>query len=378
MKIVTIEPTPSPNTMKVILDQELPFGTANNYNEKNKQDAPKEIQDILAIEGVKGVYHVADFLAVERIAKYEWENILAAVRNAFGEQNSTSAGEQVNEHYGEVYVHVQMFKGIPLQVKVFDNMSEQRFGLAKRFIDAFNQAMQSDENYILQRKWVDYGVRYGEKDEIGQSVVDELEAAFPERRITELISASNNQKIAIDNHKRKVSLQDFDVEDWETRFQLLDQMADPEVSDLPLLQKALQDEKMSIRRLATVYLGMIKDKAVVPSLVQALQDKSAAVRRTAGDCMSDLGFVEFEPAMMQALKDRNKLVRWRAAMFLYETGTKACLGALEAASDDAEFEVKLQAKMAIARISHGEEAMGSVWKQMTEARATAKKKRIDF
>lgn len=374
MKIVTIEPTPSPNTMKVILDQELPFGTANNYNEKNKQDAPKEIQDILAIEGVKGVYHVADFLAVERIAKYEWENILAAVRNAFGEQNSTSAGEQVNEHYGEVYVHVQMFKGIPLQVKVFDNMSEQRFGLAKRFIDAFNQAMQSDENYILQRKWVDYGVRYGEKDEIGQSVVDELEAAFPERRITELISASNNQKIAIDNHKRKVSLQDFDVEDWETRFQLLDQMADPEVSDLPLLQKALQDEKMSIRRLATVYLGMIKDKAVVPSLVQALQDKSAAVRRTAGDCMSDLGFVEFEPAMMQALKDRNKLVRWRAAMFLYETGTEACLGALEAASDDAEFEVKLQAKMAIARISHGEEAMGSVWKQMTEARATAKKK----
>lgn len=374
MKIVTIEPTPSPNTMKVILDQELPFGTANNYNEKNKQDAPKEIQDILAIEGVKGVYHVADFLAVERIAKYEWENILAAVRNAFGEQNSTSAGEQVNEHYGEVYVHVQMFKGIPLQVKVFDNMSEQRFGLAKRFIDAFNQAMQSDENYILQRKWVDYGVRYGEKDEIGQSVVDELEAAFPERRITELISASNNQKIAIDNHKRKVSLQDFDVEDWETRFQLLDQMADPEVSDLPLLQKALQDEKMSIRRLATVYLGMIKDKAVVPSLVQALQDKSAAVRRTAGDCMSDLGFVEFETAMMQALKDRNKLVRWRAAMFLYETGTEACLGALEAASDDAEFEVKLQAKMAVARISHGEEAMGSVWKQMTEARATAKKK----
>ncbi|WP_146549134.1 conserved virulence factor C family protein [Rummeliibacillus suwonensis] len=374
MKIVTIEPTPSPNTMKVILDQELPFGTANNYNEKNKQDAPKEIQDILAIEGVKGVYHVADFLAVERIAKYEWENILAAVRNAFGEQNSTSAGEQVNEHYGEVYVHVQMFKGIPLQVKVFDNMSEQRFGLAKRFIDAFNQAMQSDENYILQRKWVDYGVRYGEKDEIGQSVVDELEAAFPERRITELVSASNNQKIAIDNHKRKVSLQDFDVEDWETRFQLLDQMADPEVSDLPLLQKALQDEKMSIRRLATVYLGMIKDKAVVPSLVQALQDKSAAVRRTAGDCMSDLGFVEFETAMMQALKDRNKLVRWRAAMFLYETGTEACLGALEAASDDAEFEVKLQAKMAVARISHGEEAMGSVWKQMTEARATAKKK----
>lgn len=374
MKIVTIEPTPSPNTMKVILDQELPFGTANNYNEKNKTEAPKEIQDILAIEGVKGVYHVADFLAVERISKYDWENILAAVRNAFGEQNETSIVEQVDEHYGEVYVHVQMFKGIPLQVKVFDSISEQRFGLAKRFIDAFNKAMQDDENYILQRKWVDYGVRYGEKEEIGQSMVDEIEATFPESRINELITASKEQKTTVTRNKRKVTLQEFDVEDWETRFQLLDQMSDPEVDDLPLLQKALTDEKMSIRRLATVYLGMIKDKKVVPYLVQALQDKSASVRRTAGDCISDLGFVEFESAMAEALKDRNKLVRWRAAMFLYETGTNACLETLEAASNDPEFEVKLQVKMAIARISQGIEAMGSVWKQMTEAREAAKEK----
>ena len=375
MKIVTIEPTPSPNTMKVILDQELPFGTANNYNEKNKEDAPKEIQEILTIEGIKGVYHVADFLAVERISKYDWENILAAVRNAFGEQNETTAGEQVDEHYGEVYVHVQMFKGIPLQVKVYDSLSEQRFGLAKRFIDAFNQAMQSDENYILQRKWVDYGVRYGEKEDIGQSMVDELEAAFPESRIVELISASHDQRATVTQNKRKITLQEFDVDDWETRFQLLDQMADPEVEDLPLLQKALSDEKMSVRRLATVYLGMIEDKVVVSSLVKALQDKSASVRRTAGDCISDLGFAEFEPAMIEALKDRNKLVRWRAAMFLYETGTEACLDALEEASNDPEFEVKLQVKMAIARISHGEEAMGSVWKQMTEARAVMREKK---
>lgn len=374
MKIVTIEPTPSPNTMKVILDQELPFGKANNYNEKNKHDAPKEIQEILSIEGVKGVYHVADFLAVERIAKYEWESILAAVRNAFGEQNETATGEQVNEHYGEVYVHVQMFKGIPLQVKVFDSISEQRFGLAPRFIDAFNKAMQGDENYILQRKWVDYGVRYGDKEEIGKSLVDELEAAFPESRLEELITSSTEKKAVIEQHKRKVNLEEFSQGDWENRFQLLDQMDDPDVEDLPLLQKALEDEKMSIRRLATVYLGMIEDKKVVSCLVQALQDKSASVRRTAGDCISDLGYEEFEPAMMEALKDRTKLVRWRAAMFLYETGTEACLKALEAASDDPEFEVKLQVKMAIARISQGKEAMGSVWKQMTEARALAKEK----
>ena len=51
---------------------------------------------------------------------------------------------------------------------------------------------------------------------------------------------------------------------------------------------------------------------------------------------------------------------------------KHSLKALEAASEDPEFEVKLQVKMAIVRISQGEQAKGSVWKQMMEARATLK------
>ena len=88
-----------------------------------------------------------------------------------------------------------------------------------------------------------------------------------------------------------MTLEEFNVEEWEKRFQLIDQMPDPDVSDLPLLERALDDEKMSIRRLATVYLGMIEDEAVIPYVEKALKDKSWAVRRTAGDCMSDLGFV---------------------------------------------------------------------------------------
>ena len=54
-------------------------------------------------------------------------------------------------------------------------------------------------------------------------------------------------------------------------------------------------------------------------------------------------------------------------MYLYEVGTEQSLPALKA-EDDKEFEVKLQVKMAIARIEQGEEAKGSVWKQMTESR----------
>ena len=113
---------------------------------------------------------------------------------------------------------------------------------------------------------------------------------------------------------------------------------------------------------------MIKDKAVLPGLYKGLHDSSPAVRRTAGDCLSDLGFEDAMLEMAQALQDKNKLVRWRAAMFLYESGDESVLSALKQAENDPEFEVALQVKMAIDRIEHGEEAQGSVWKQMTEAR----------
>lgn len=41
MKILTIEPTPSPNTMKVVVDQELPFGKSYNYKKDHIEDAPR-------------------------------------------------------------------------------------------------------------------------------------------------------------------------------------------------------------------------------------------------------------------------------------------------------------------------------------------------
>lgn len=369
MKIVTIEPTPSPNSMKVVVDEELPFGKSFNFTKENANTAPEEIQVILNVEGVKGVYHVADFLAIERNAKYQWETILSSIRIALGEKGEEVVqSHEALDHFGDVFVHVQMFRGVPLQIKVFDSTSEHRISTGDRFVEAFQsiEINKFDDNYILERKWVDFGVRYGEKEEIAQSVLKELNATYPDERLKEIVEGANSKK-SITFEREKVTLEQFkSAVDWQKRFQLLDQLPDPEVEDLPLLEQALEDEQMSIRRLATVYLGMIEDVAVVPALTRALNDKSAAVRRTAGDCMSDLGFVEFEPAIIQALKDKNKLVRWRAAMFLYESGTEASLSSLHEAENDPEFEVKLQVKMAIARIEQGEEAKGSVWKQMTE------------
>ncbi len=372
MKIMTIEPTPSPNSMKIIVDTELPFGKSFNFTKDNKDQATGEAAAILAIEGVKGVYHVADFFAVERNAKYAWEGILSSIRQVLGEDVQESNDIQVaNEFYGEVYVHVQFYKQVPLQVKVFDNQREYRVSCGERFVETFNKIIETDvdENYIFQRKWIDYGVRYGELEEIAEAVKQEIDVTYSTERLADIVATINDaEKVNQKPAKLKISVEQFQQPEWEKRFQLLDQMADPELDDLPLLDLALQDEQMSIRRLATVYLGMIEDVAVVPYLEKALQDKSAAVRRTAGDCMSDLGLVEFEDAMQPALQDKNKLVRWRAAMYLYEVGTEKSLQALKAAQDDKEFEVKLQVKMAIARIEQGEEAKGSVWKQMTQSR----------
>lgn len=376
MNIKAIEPTPSPNTMKIILDQELPMGKSHNYKKENSSDAPVIIQAILQVEGIKGVYHVADFLAVERNAKFDWKELLLLIRQAFGEKatDQSQSITKIDEHYGEIKVEVQMFKDIPLQVKLTDGTSEKRFGMPEYFLQARERAQLPEENYILIRKWQDQGVRYGEFDQIGQEVVEELIAAYPVERLEELVSSAQTKETETKKKRvltrKKVKIEALDHYDWKIRYQLLEQMDDPELEDLPVLEKALADEKPSIRRLATVYLGMIKEQAVLPLLYQALKDKTVTVRRTAGDCLSDLGFPEAAKEMEIALKDTSKLVRWRAAMFLYEVGDEGALPALKAAENDSEFEVSMQIKMAIERIEGGEEAKGSVWKQMTEARKT--------
>jgi len=372
MKILSIEPTPSPNSMKIVIDQDLPFGKSFNYTKENIVAAQPEIKAIFGVEGVKGIYQVANFLAVERNAKIPWENILTDIRAVLGEKvEGSAAAIQAGEHFGEVQVNVQMYKGIPIQVKVFDAEGEFRISTGDRFREAFHaiESQSAEENYIYQRQWSDYGIRYGDKESVATTVVAEVNATYPQERLQRIVEAANASKQVAASLKQPVMLDQYlAVEDWETRFQLLDQLPDPEVTDIPLLEAALTDDQMSIRRLATVYLGMIEDEAVVPVLAKALVDKSAAVRRTAGDCMSDLGFEAFEPYMIEALQDKNKLVRWRAAMYLYETGTEVAIPALRVAAQDKEFEVKLQASMALARIEQGEEAKGSVWKQMTESR----------
>lgn len=66
--------------MKINLTEELLAGKSNNYKKNQADQAPQLIKDLFTIEGVKGVYHVADFLAVERmrnmIGKISWSKFV--------------------------------------------------------------------------------------------------------------------------------------------------------------------------------------------------------------------------------------------------------------------------------------------------------------
>ncbi|TLS37521.1 conserved virulence factor C family protein [Pseudalkalibacillus caeni] len=376
MNIISIEPTPSPNTMKINVSEELPAGQNRNYTKDDKDTAPDIIKQLLEIVGVKSLYHVMDFIALERNPKVDWEEILPKAREAFGEVPAEEVPQQEKsnneeEAFGEINVKIQMFRGIPMQVKLHDGEEELRFGLPDRFMNAAMESSPASSNLVMERQWIEQSPRYGTMEEVGENVVEEVSAAYDQERLSNLVNEALNgegpSEKEAKKERKKVTEEMLDDPDWKNRYAALDRM-DPSEEDIPVLAKALDDEKPSIRRLATVYFGMIEDPIVLPYLYKALTDKTITVRRTAGDCLSDLGFKQAIPAMIKALKDKNKLVRWRAAMFLYEVGDESAVPALKEAQDDPEFEVKMQVKMALERIEGGEEAKGSVWHQMTQAR----------
>ncbi|WP_249871580.1 conserved virulence factor C family protein [Oceanobacillus saliphilus] len=376
MKIVSIEPTPSPHSMKINVNEELPAGENYNFNEKDDlENAPEYVKQLFEIEGVKNIYRVVDFIALARNPKTPWEELLPKVREVLGaevetENASLKANPKTEDAFGEVKVFVQMFRGIPMQVKLDDGDEEKRFGLPELFTEAVIKASPSSPNVIMDRKWIEVHPRYGSMDEIGSDVVEELSASYDQDRLDMLVKLAFENEHSSDSNlrqaKKSITLETLDHPDWKKRYAALDRL-DPSFDDLPLLDKALKDEKSSIRRLATAYLGMIEEPEVLPYLYKALQDKAVNVRRTAGDCISDLGFKEAMPKMVESLSDPSRIVRWRAAMFLFEAGDETAIPALEAAADDPEFEVRMQIKLALERIKGGEEAKGSVWHQMTQA-----------
>lgn len=84
MDIKTIEQTPSPNTIKVVLYEAREGNQSNTYN-MVKDDQPEFINALLEIEEVTSIFYVMDFLAINKTDTQEWEDVLPKITETLEE-----------------------------------------------------------------------------------------------------------------------------------------------------------------------------------------------------------------------------------------------------------------------------------------------------
>lgn len=373
MRIVSVEPTPNPNSMKLNLDESLPAGQSLSLTRESSGGAPAVLRALLAVEGVRSVYRVADFIALERFPQADWQRVLDGARRVLESAVPPEGGADAaaGDPPDQVRVYVQVFRGLPMQVKLRTAAQELRAGLPDRFGVAARQAAMLSADFLGERRWVEQPARFGDPAEVGREVAAELDATYDEERLERLLAQAlaqggdaapaPDERTALSPAVAADRLRD---PDWRRRYAALDRL-EPSPEALDVILAALGDSNPSVRRLATVYVKEAAEGDATPHLVRMLQDPSPTVRRAAGDCLSDLGDPAAAPAMADALADPSKLVRWRAARFLYEVGDADALPALRAAADrDPEFEVRLQAGLAVERIASGKAGVEPAWKQM--------------
>lgn len=375
MRVLSIEPTPSPQTLRCQLDITVADGLRFEYTIANKLEAPDWIQPLFTIDGVRSVFHAADFIAIDKKSEVEWDGIVIQFRglSLFGASADTlsvseDGAQAIIMDEQEVHIWVQIFAGLPIQWKFVIGLREQRVAAPDEYRQLVMKLSRQGGNVVEERKWVELEHRYGNVESIAEELILECPAAYGAiyDQSLQLISEVMNPV----NIRQQVSVQEAAVQatdsDWKVRYQLLSLLQRQPLDEtyFPVIIPLLNDKFMAVRRLAGVVLNTIQEFDVVPALIDALHDESAIVRRTIGDSLTDRGDLRAQQAMESLLVDASRMVRWRAARFLYEFGTEQCLEPLKEASDDAAFEVRMQIKMAIDRIELGVAAAGSIWQQM--------------
>ncbi|MEM9091859.1 MAG: virulence factor [Cyanobacteria bacterium P01_F01_bin.53] len=385
MKLQSIETTPSPNCMKLNLDavaSEKPL-TLNAGSETVA--APEIFQKLLNIEGIQSVFVMNDFITLTRRGNTDWQPILATAGTLIGiaeaadasvnnnlQPNSTEKENKPNQDFGQVDVAIQMFRGIPVQVRVTTGEQQARVALPDRFNQALQRAIsQTQANYVAERIWSPYQPQFGSPDAIAQQVADELDILINDQDLTALEAAaiSPEQKTPhkTPSHSQQTLLSELQHPDWKRRLKAI-QHIEVDYETFSAITTALQDDRNAIRRWAAALLGASENSAAVQPLCQVLlHDKSAIVRRTAGDALSDLGDVKATDAMVTALQDASGLVRWRAGRFLNELGTDTAVAALtQAAEVESEFDVRVEMNAAIDRIQAGKASQLPMWMRISQ------------
>lgn len=78
MKVLQIDATPNPDSMKITLDFDKEGSRSATYD-RIEDDNPKFINDLLKIEGVRSLFHAINFVTVDKKSDYEWDQLIDSV-----------------------------------------------------------------------------------------------------------------------------------------------------------------------------------------------------------------------------------------------------------------------------------------------------------
>jgi hypothetical protein len=388
MKLRSIETTPSPNCIKLNLDEQISSKALTLQGSNADSHSPEVARQLLTINGVKSVFLVSDFITLTKENSADWQPILAQAAHLLGiakgadselsanlaqpDTSTASSGSLEETRYsgqspGQVEVAIQVFRGIPVQVRVTGEGKQARTALPERFSAALQRAIAATQaDYVAERCWQPYEPRFGNPEEVARMVADELASTIDENELVcreAAAIANRSSEVKASHHPAQLDLlAELNDPDWQRRLKAL-QAIEVNSETFSAVTAALDDERSAIRRWAAAILGASgMPEAIEPLSHVVHSDGSVVVRRTAGDALSDLGDVRAIEPMCQALEDRSKLVRWRAARFLNEIGDQTAVAPLRCAAEhEGEFDVRMEMVAAIERIEGGGKAQMPMW-----------------
>ncbi|MEM9266370.1 MAG: virulence factor [Cyanobacteria bacterium P01_F01_bin.13] len=381
MRLLSIETTPSPNCIKLNLDGTISARALTLNKGSTVPDTPEVVQQLLTIEGVKSVFAVQDFITLTRQGSSDWQPILAKAAQAIGVADNADAklltqvaepvrsNEAPGSNLGMVEVAIQMFRGIPVQVKATVADGQQaRVSLPDRFSQALQRAISATgADYVMERRWEPYQAPAGEPEQVAQLVADEIDSLYDSEELAQIEAAAVSAVAAAPDNAAQMLVAELSHPDWKKRLKALQQI-DVTTDNFAAVVAVLDDEKSTIRRWAAALLGASTLEIAVEPLCRVVRhDSSAMVRRIAGDALSDLGDDSAMATMAEALSDESKLVRWRAARFMTELGDQTVIEALrQAVAEEAEFDVRVEMATALERIEGGGDTQLPMWMRLTQ------------
>ncbi len=370
--------------MKLNLDSSISLTPLTLETDAAPSDVPEIARQLVAMESVKSVFLMNDFITLTRKPSADWQPILAAAAQLIGLSQQADANlaarvtpiKHLDEtgprgpNLGQVDVAVQAWRGIPVQVRATAADGQQaRVGLPEQFGQVLQRAIGATQaDYVQERRWEAYPPQFGPPQEVAQRVAEEIVSLMDAEELMRLErEAIADVESAGSQHSQAALLKALKSTDWKQRLKAL-QRIDVNSATFPAVAAALRDENNAIRRWAAAILGASEmAEAAEPLCDVVLGDRSAIVRRIAGDALSDLGDPKAIPTFCQALSDSSPLVRWRAARFLTERGDPTAVESLQQAIDcETEFDVRLEMEAALERIETGGAAQLPMWMRISQ------------